>query len=341
MPVLAAYLLPNALLLLGFGFHWHAARQIAHLPSRISNIAAPTSAYLLAASVAFLLSDYALAYMAANVVFTILAILTIKAYADTSFRGLLSPIGLILAFFFLAAEGVLRTVHGLVSGGPQGPGMINDRTLEFHLMYALVFVALTGAFSLALSFEMVARRHREAARRDPLTGAFNRLEFQERLEELLNGTDQADFGLIHFDLDHFKRVNDRYGHVAGDQALMQVSNTVRAHLRQDDCFARLGGEEFAVLLPSVSRENAYKVAERLRNRIAGLRFEFAPENFAITASSGVYHGSGEGLEPMDLVSAVDKSLYKSKTDGRNRITFATPAPNARSSSQDKQLRAAS
>lgn len=327
LPMLAAYLLPNALLLLGFGCHLHAARKLAHLPSRLSNVFAPTSAYLLAASCAYLLSNYALAYAVSNVVCIILSVATIGAYTSKPFRGLLAPIGLILAFFFLGVEGVLRTVHGLVSGGPQGPGMINDMILDIHLMCALVFVTLTGAFSLALSFELVARRNEEAARRDPLTGAFNRREFQARLEALLQGTDREDFGLVHFDLDHFKQVNDQFGHVAGDQALMKVSNTVRAHLRQDDCFARLGGEEFAVLLPCISRDNAYKVAERLRERISDLRFEFAPEDFAITASSGVYHGTGDGLGPADLVNAVDKSLYKSKTAGRNRVTFATPEEN--------------
>ncbi|WP_422377327.1 GGDEF domain-containing protein [Roseibium sp.] len=328
LPILAAYLLPNALLLLGFGCHWHAARQIAQLPSRISNVAAPTSAYLLVASTAFLLSDYTLAYIASNVVFTILALLTITAYARAPFRGLLSPVGLILAFFFLGAEGVLRTVLGLFSGGPQGPGMLNDMTLDIHLMSALVFVSLTGAFSLALSFELIARGHKEAARRDPLTGAFNRREFQARLEDILQGSPEEDFGLIHFDLDHFKEVNDRYGHVAGDEALVRITSAVKAQLRQNDCFARLGGEEFAVLLPSVSRDNAYKIANRLRECISGLRFEFAPEDFRLTASAGIYHGDGEALASTDILQTVDKGLYKSKKAGRNRVSFADPAPEA-------------
>lgn len=328
LPDLAAYLLPNALLLLGFGCHWHAARQIAQLPSRISNVAAPASAYLLVASTAFLLSDYALAYIASNVVFTLLAVLTITAYATAPFRGLLSPVGLILAFFFMGAEGVLRTVHGLLSGGPQGPGMLNDMTLDIHLMSALVFVSLTGAFALALSFELIARGHKEAARRDPLTGAFNRREFQTRLEDILQGSPEEDFGLIHFDLDHFKEVNDRYGHLAGDEALVRITSAVKAQLRQNDCFARLGGEEFAVLLPSVSRDNAYKIANRLRECISGLRFEFAPEDFQLTASAGIYHGDGKALGSTDILQTVDKGLYKSKKAGRNRVSFADTAPEA-------------
>nr|MEC9420131.1 GGDEF domain-containing protein [Pseudomonadota bacterium] len=152
------------------------------------------------------------------------------------------------------------------------------------------------------------------------TGAFNRREFQTRLESLLQETQKDDFGLVHFDLDHFKQVNDRFGHVAGDEALVKVCSEVKAHLRQNDCFARLGGEEFAVLLPSISRENAFRVADRLRERISDLRFEFAPQDFNLTASAGVYHGDGSQLPSAELLKTVDESLYLSKRTGRNRVS---------------------
>jgi len=324
LPLVAAYLVPNTLLLLAMGFHWHAARQLANLPSRISNVLAPATAYLLVALLSYATSNYALAYTASNVIFTLLCVVTVFAYTAPTFRGLISAIGLILAFFFIAAEGLARTAHSLFFNGPAGPGMMNDMIADVHLMCALLFVTLTGAFSLAVSFEQIAQRHREAARRDPLTGAFNRREFQRRLEEILKSTSADTFGLVHFDLDHFKSVNDRFGHLAGDQALVEVSKTVRGSLRSDDCFARLGGEEFAVILPSISRENAFKVADRLRKRIAELRFEFAPEGFQLTASSGIYHGNGDGLKTNELLQIVDDGLYKSKNTGRNRICVASP-----------------
>ncbi len=323
LPSAAIFLLPNTLMLIGFGFHWHAARQLAQMPSRISNVFAPAVSYLLVAVTAFWLSNDTLAYTAANVVFTLISAATASAYASKAFRGQISAIGLILAFCVLAVEGVLRIKHGLGEGGVSSPGMMSDNIMDAHLMCALVFVSFTGAFSLALSFEQIAHRHREAARRDPLTNTYNRREFQTRLDALLQGTPRGTFGLVHFDLDHFKQVNDRFGHVAGDEVLMKVCETVMAHLRQDDCFARLGGEEFAVLLPCISRDNALRVAERLRERISELRFEFAPEDFRLTASSGMYHGAGDGLSSSDLIMAVDKGLYRSKAAGRNRISFAS------------------
>jgi len=323
MSVLAAYLVPNTLLLLGFSFHWRAARQLAQQPDKLLVVTVPAAVYLAIAAGAYAFSDFALAYTASNVIFTLIAIGAITTYASKPFQGLISAIGLVLAFFFLGAEGVLRTVNGLVSGGPSGPGMIDDTVLSVHLLIALVFISLTGAFSLAISFEQVAKGHQDAARRDPLTGAFNRREFQYRLEEILRASPADTFGLVHFDLDHFKQVNDRFGHVAGDDALVKVCTTVKNHLRQDDCFARLGGEEFAVLLPRISRENAYKVAERIRERISELRFDFAPKEFRITASSGIYHGNGDGLGYKELFQVVDQGLYKSKNAGRNRISIAT------------------
>ncbi|MDN3720036.1 GGDEF domain-containing protein [Roseibium salinum] len=321
-PSLAAYLLPNALLLLGFGFHWHAARQLAQLPTGIVIVAAPAAGYLIVAGNAYLFSNFALAYTASNAILTFVAVATISAYASKPFQGLISAIGLVLAFFFLGVDGALRTVHGLVLGGLSGPLVIDDTLQNAHLMFALVFVSLTGAFSLAISFEQVAQRNQEAARRDPLTGTFNRREFQDRLEEILRAEPAQPFGLLHFDLDHFKQVNDRFGHVAGDAALVKICDTVKNHLRQDDCLARLGGEEFAVLLPRISRENAFKVAERVRERISELRYDFAPQEFSITASSGIYHGTGDGLGYEELFQIVDQGLYQSKSAGRNRISIA-------------------
>lgn len=325
LSTIGVYLVPDTLVLLALGFHWHAARQLASQTSRISNVLAPATAYVLAALIAYQTSNFALAHTASTVIFTLLCIATIGAYTAPTFNGLISAIGLILAFFLLAADGVLRIVHGLIAGSPANPAMASTHSmLDLHLICALVFVSLTGAFSLAISFEMIAQRHREAARRDPLTGTFNRREFQRRLEQLLDSTQKETFGLVHFDLDHFKSVNDRFGHSAGDEALVSVCRTVRRHLREDDCFARLGGEEFAVILPSISRENAFKVADRLRERISELKFAFAPEDFRITTSSGIYHGNGDGMLSKDLIQIVDQSLYQSKHEGRNRISIASP-----------------
>lgn len=265
---------------------------------------------------------YALAYIASNLLFAALCISVAATYGSAAFRGLVSSLALIIAFGLLALEAGLRILHGALADGPFGPGMIEDGTVNIHLMISLIFIAISGAFSMAISFEQLARNNHEDARRDPLTGTFNRREFLRRLEAQLQPATGTHFGLIQFDLDHFKQVNDRFGHVAGDEALVKIYQAIRHHLRRSDCFARLGGEEFGLLIPNVGQEDAVMIAERIRKLVETQSYEFAPDGFQISISGGMYHGTGEGLTPTDLFKIVDTGLYTSKNAGRNRITMA-------------------
>lgn len=330
LPVIATYLLPNVLLLTGFGFHLHAARSLKKAGTPFGLMIAPVGIYAIIAALAYAFEVYALAYIASNLLFAALCVAVAVTYGSASFRGLVSSFPLIVAFGLLALEAGVRLLNGLLAEGPLGPGMIEDGTVNIHLMISLMFVAISGAFFMAISFEQLARNNHEDARRDPLTGTFNRREFLRRLEGQLQPATGTHFGLIQFDLDHFKQVNDRFGHVAGDEALVKVCQAIRHHLRRSDCFARLGGEEFGLLLPNVGREDALMIAERIRKLVENESYDFAPEGFQITISGGMYHGIGEGLTPTDLFKIVDAGLYTSKNTGRNRITMAvqeTETPN--------------
>ncbi|MGV2976771.1 GGDEF domain-containing protein [Roseibium alexandrii] len=322
LPPIATYLLPNILLLAGFGFHLHAARSLKQVSTPYGVLIAPAGVYIVLAALAYVFEVYALAYVASNLLFAALCISIAATYGSAAFRGLVSSLALIIAFGLLALEAGLRIVHGALAEGPFGPGMIDDGTVNIHLMISLIFIAISGAFSMAISFEQLARNNHEDARRDPLTGTFNRREFLRRLEGQLQPATGAHFGLIQFDLDHFKQVNDRFGHVAGDEALVKVCQAIRHHLRRSDCFARLGGEEFGLLLPNVGQEDAVVIAERIRRLVENQSYEFAPDGFQITISGGMYHGTGESLTPTDLFKIVDTGLYTSKNAGRNRITMA-------------------
>jgi diguanylate cyclase (GGDEF)-like protein len=170
--------------------------------------------------------------------------------------------------------------------------------------------------------EMDLRRQTE---HDWLTGAASRQAFQNTVERLVERMAPKSIGLISFDIDHFKQVNDRFGHVAGDRVLIEVVEVCRGALRDGDVISRLGGEEFAVLLPDATTNSALVVAERLRQAIENSR---RPEvDVPITASFGVTMLEQSDLGLADPLRRADKALYRSKANGRNQVncSWAMPA----------------
>lgn len=166
------------------------------------------------------------------------------------------------------------------------------------------------------------RKLLDAALRDGLTGAFNKRYLVDRLttELAFAQRHKTPLSLIMLDVDHFKRVNDTFGHPAGDEVLAKVAAVVHATIRTEDVFARYGGEEFVVLCRSVEMQNAAVLAERLRARVESMIVEHEGERIAVTVSLGVT-GLPEIMAqtPEQLVSAVDEALYEAKRGGRNRV----------------------
>jgi diguanylate cyclase (GGDEF)-like protein len=205
-------------------------------------------------------------------------------------------------------------VIGALVVGALRPGVL--RALEIRngsVLSALAVNALETAWELADA----SRR----SRTDALTGLWNRRHFDEQLERVLAETDR--FGgacaLVICDLDHFKLVNDNYGHDAGDEVLRQVSSVLRDGVRTVDVCARLGGEELALLLPQTSAEGAAELAERLRQRVEALAVESGRHTLQVTTSMGLatYGAGGDGRAT--LFKRADERLYEAKRRGRNRV----------------------
>jgi diguanylate cyclase (GGDEF)-like protein len=163
-----------------------------------------------------------------------------------------------------------------------------------------------------------------SATRDALTGVSNRRLFSDRLESELawHRRHEAPLSLLFVDIDHFKRINDTYGHARGDDVLRAVADLLEDVSREEDTVARWGGEEFVVLLRQTPSENARRVAERLRRFVS--RFDFGLEGSRgdqrVTVSVGVATRSGDELTTAsDLVSEADAMLYLAKGRGRNRV----------------------
>lgn len=164
----------------------------------------------------------------------------------------------------------------------------------------------------------------EFAERDPLTGLYNRRVFEERL-----AAEDARFlrygratSLLILDIDHFKEINDTHGHEAGDVALKALARVVQAATRETDLAARLGGEEFVVLLPETPLAGAVEIAERLRSRVEELEVEWEGKTIPLRVSVGVASAPECAVSPARLPAVADAALYASKRGGRNRVTVA-------------------
>lgn len=162
------------------------------------------------------------------------------------------------------------------------------------------------------------------SRTDPLTGVWNRRAFEDTLRrELVRASRHLlPLSVMLLDLDHFKRINDTYGHRVGDEVLKWFGVQASRTLREGDTIHRYGGEEFAVVLPHTGPSGALTIAKRLLHSLANTPFQ---ESLTVTASAGVASGIGEELEDLDLVAMADVALYQAKNQGRNRALGASRA----------------
>jgi len=175
-----------------------------------------------------------------------------------------------------------------------------------------------SAIQNARHFERV----RQMAYMDGVTGIFNRRYFELRIaEEIARGSRHSlAFSVIMVDIDHFKQLNDDFGHLVGDEVLRQVSGILTQQLRKSDVLTRFGGEEFAIITPETDLESASAVADKLRRVIE--TWNFPGVKRAVTISAGVAEFPAQGANRHDLVKSADEALYAAKQSGRNRVVTA-------------------
>jgi len=162
----------------------------------------------------------------------------------------------------------------------------------------------------------------ELSNTDPLTGIFNRRYFMEALEKEFQRAHRkhAPLTLAIMDIDHFKRINDKYGHPQGDQVLISLAAVIQGQLRRYDIIARYGGEEFILLLPETSPDEGIAVVERLRTAVEKMRFPNPHEGLRLTVSLGVSVYPAERITSVyDLIHEADTALYRAKAGGRNQV----------------------
>jgi diguanylate cyclase (GGDEF)-like protein len=184
---------------------------------------------------------------------------------------------------------------------------------------------LQQGLALALHNALAHDRLQRLAALDPLTGIFNRRFGMARLHEEFSRAIRvsAPVGVMMFDLDHFKNVNDTYGHLVGDRVLIQVVRVARLVVREGDILVRYGGEEFLMILPGATKDDAAKIGERLLRMVEETCIADGTQNIKVTVSIGISaYPEMDAKEAIDLVGDADQAMYKAKESGRNRLVVA-------------------
>ncbi|MEF2143963.1 MAG: GGDEF domain-containing protein [Desulfovibrionaceae bacterium] len=216
--------------------------------------------------------------------------------------------------------------------GPQGQFgclvLICERGIRLAKDQVQTLKSAVRHLGLALNNARLFREVKIRADRDGLTKLHNRQTFDQRLGVELKRSQRygTNLALLMVDLDHFKQVNDTYGHAAGDLVLREVGKMLQETVRSSDVAARFGGEEFAMLLPHTCEEDAWLLADRIRRKIQAHTFRYQGKTFSITASIGV---SSLGIGPLDreddLLLRADQALYLAKANGRNTVISSQDA----------------
>lgn len=222
---------------------------------------------------------------------------------------------ILLAFSVHFFPRTVLTVGGVAPAAAEFGSSPFWLALQFSLAVLGVMLAL-ALFAVTVSDMVADLRHERSV--DSLTGVLNRRGFDERAQEMLAGARNWPISLILVDIDHFKTINDTFGHPAGDAVLKAFGHLLQGTMRQVDVCGRLGGEEFAYLLPNCDASGADVFAERLRESVRRHRFEGLPQTQQLTASFGVAsarHGESIG----ELTARADAALYRAKRQGRDRV----------------------
>lgn len=200
------------------------------------------------------------------------------------------------------------------------PSILQEHALDINTILSNIIVFITSGY-FAYRVESTHSVLEDQANRDSLTGILNRMGFRYVVENLMNTKREKDhhvFSLLLIDLDHFKSVNDNYGHTTGDKLLVKFANLLKNNIRSDDILARWGGEEFIVIFNGLTLAEAKIISEKLRKIIENEDFIFPESTIQITASFGLAeYNQGRSLEY--LFNAADKALYYSKKNGRNMV----------------------
>jgi diguanylate cyclase (GGDEF)-like protein len=259
-----------------------------------------------------------------NVLFLGASIFTLVVTFIAWRRGSRAAGWFLLAWTLMETFTIATSVRLLLNTGEE-----HDRLLYLGMPLSMVLAAVLTALGIADRLRNQRAALTEAERHaqiDALTGVLNRRSLLERLDSSCARARARGLpiSLLFIDLDHFKEINDSFGHPAGDACLCAIIGPIQAELRQSDVIGRYGGEEFVVILSSADSAAANPIAQRILQRVAGVRVDGFGEPIALTCSIGVASSDTLGVWGEHLIAQADAAVYAAKRSGRNCVQFAMP-----------------
>lgn len=315
----------NALVLLGYSLTWSGTRVFDNRPVHAHLVILAPAIWLgLCRLPAFANPD-----LRVVVVSTMLAFLALRA-AEELWRGreepLMSRWPSVIVLLAYAAVLLARVPATLLSPSFQDDTFMRGLSFALLAFGTLLFTVVMAFLQLNMTKERTELSHKINSLVDPLSGVANRRAFLDRATALIaaQATDREPLAVLLFDLDHFKQINDQLGHAVGDTVLQCFAGTATKTLGSDILFARIGGEEFAACMPVGDIDEAYAIADRVRRTFVAAAGRFGNERVLPSVSVGVTLGCDPNAAVSDLLSVVDRALYRAKENGRNRVEMEIP-----------------
>jgi diguanylate cyclase (GGDEF)-like protein len=336
VPELVSIDLANAVLFISYAVTWTGARVFDGRPVEPVYLVTGAVLWLLICRLPGLSDSLDLRVLLASGIVTAYTWLTAFEFWRGRSEALVSRWPAVFMLFAHGALFLLRTPLVAMVPWLSDSKIYGSVWLTVLSFEALLFTISVAFILLAMAKERTELRHRTAAMIDPLTGLANRRSFLQDGVALAarHAASPKPATVLLMDLDHFKSINDRFGHALGDNVLTIFADVARQNVRNTDMIGRLGGEEFAAVLYDIGPDKAFAVAERVRASFAQAALEVDGCPVAATVSIGLAHCDGAAIDLTELLAQADQALYLAKERGRNRIEvaslgmFAAPAGGA-------------
>jgi diguanylate cyclase (GGDEF)-like protein len=325
VPDLISIDVANALLLTSFAVTWTGARLFDGRKARPIGLVAGAALWLIVCRLPGIFETVEVRVFVSSGIVTAYTWLTAYEFWHGRKEPLVSRWPAIFMLFAHGALFLLRTPIARLLPWSPTQEVFASVWLTVLSFEALLFTIAIAFILLAMAKERTEFRHKTAAMIDSLTGIANRRAFLHEGTELMKryAVDVRPSAVLLIDLDHFKSINDRFGHAIGDRVLQVFAETATANLKATDLVGRLGGEEFAAVLCDTDRERALVMAERIRSAFAAAATEVDGRPTAATVSIGMVINEDPTFDVAALLAQADQALYHAKERGRNRVEIAS------------------